>query len=441
VAAWVSRQNWTDCGARSVTFTGTPAAGNLATYSSPGPTRDGRQKPDIAAPGVAIGSTRSDDNGAVACPGAVTTLLPGLRHYINSGTSMAAPHVTGAVALLMQKFGAVTPAMAKTHLTTVALLDGFTGAVWNNSWGNGKLRVDVTDPVATVTAPNGGEILYITTNTNLTWTANDPILFGPTVTIDILLSRTGSGGPYTGLATGHPNTGSFNWNVTGPPTADAWVKIVAIDPVTNQGTDISDAQFTIANQPVPVELALFLAEPIETGIKVSWKFNEDVQFAQVAVERGDAGSGPFSRLESSIETDQDGNSVVVDNTAEYGHTYFYRLVATSRSGQTSTFGPMSAIAGKPYTRFDLAPVWPNPSTGLARIDFTVPQESRVKVLVFDIQGRQVATLADGSYSPGKYQVTWDGSSETGEKASSGMYFVHMVAPDGKEHVQRVALAR
>jgi subtilisin family serine protease len=63
----------------------------LASFSSSGPTRDGRTKPDVLAPGTAVVGARSTPYGAAPGSGG-TTLM--------SGTSMAAPHVTGTVALL-----------------------------------------------------------------------------------------------------------------------------------------------------------------------------------------------------------------------------------------------------------------------------------------------------------------------------------------------------
>jgi subtilisin family serine protease len=77
------------------------------SFSSAGPARDGRPKPDVSAPGVGIQAARSAVQRADG-----TWSRDGLTH--KSGTSMAAPHVTGVVALLFQ---AVAPRLLPMALT------------------------------------------------------------------------------------------------------------------------------------------------------------------------------------------------------------------------------------------------------------------------------------------------------------------------------------
>jgi subtilisin family serine protease len=105
---------------------GDGASGAYSEFSSRGPTRDGRPAPDVAAPGEVILSAHNEANGADP--------YVGMR-----GTSMAAPHVTGAVALMLQKDRGLTQSQIKDHLRSTARSDGVTGAVPNISWGAGKL--------------------------------------------------------------------------------------------------------------------------------------------------------------------------------------------------------------------------------------------------------------------------------------------------------------
>ncbi len=243
VGAWVTRNRWIDCGGHDVGYTDTPQVGDLASVSSPGPTRDGRQKPDLVAPGIGIGSATSFDV-AVTCPGGPSAYLAdAARHVIMEGTSFAAPHVTGAVALLLQKYGALTPSQVKTILAARAIHDGFTGATWNPRFGNGKLFVgDLTDPIARVLSPNGGETVTIDTPATLTWTASD--LYLGVTQVDLEVART-SGGPYEPIALGVPNTGSYAWTPTGPMTSQARLRVTARDAAGNSGADAGDGLFTI----------------------------------------------------------------------------------------------------------------------------------------------------------------------------------------------------
>jgi hypothetical protein len=432
-AAWVSKQNWFACNGVNSTFTGTPAAGNLATFSSMGPTRDGRQKPDIAAPGIAIGSTRSFDVAGTCPPSGASTLLDGGNHVINAGTSMAAPHTTGACALIMQKYGAVTPAWIKTFLGGRAVVDGFTGAVPNIDWGYGKLFLgDMIDPTVAVTFPNGGETAIIGANIALQWTASDNA--GVTA-VDLYLSRSGAGGPWETIATGVPNSGLYNWTATGPATLQAILRVVATDAAGNSAQDLSNGEWEIKDFPVSTLLATFTADAVDGGIELRWVFGDGAGVSDVAVERSAAAAGPWSRIDAERRVDGI-YQVALDRGAPAGRTSWYRLVGI-QGGRPVTFGPLSGVAGRAITEFGLTLVAPNPTTGPARFEFTAPRRADLRVSILDVQGREREVLADGAFTPGRHQLTWSGDLN-GRRAPAGLYFVRVQA-EGRSYVKRIAV--
>ena len=80
----------------------------------------------------------------------------------------------------------------------------------------------------------------------------------------------------------------------------------------------------------------------------------------------------------------------------------------------------------------------NPIRGAARFQFAVPNEARVRVSVLDVQGREVAVLAEGTYPAGRYQAAWDGAGSRG-RVAAGLYFVRYQAA-GLKFVKRVVIA-
>ncbi len=435
-ASWTTKRYWTDCGARYLNFGGSVDPGNLSPFSSPGPTRDGRQKPDITAPGAAIGSALSQDLSTV-CPATSSTYLPdGQKHQVMQGTSMAAPHTTGAVALLMQKFGAISPAWAKAYFRNNAIVDSYTGTPWTADWGWGKLWLgDLLDPAVTLTYPNGGELLTTGTAVNVTWNATDNI--GVT-SVDLLLSRTGSGGPYAPLVTGVANSGSYPWAVDLPPGTDCWVRVVARDAAGNSGSDLSDAAFTIIDIATPTLLSRFTASPVASGIELRWQFSDPGSFGAVSIERAQAAEGPWAAVvvESKNES---GVNVALDRSALSGSTYWYRIAATTGATRV-TFGPIEATAGEVIVDFALSRPLPNPTSGEAtRVDFAVPRYSRVTLGLYDMQGRRVATLLEGALPAGRHQAMWNGTAG-GSPAPAGIYFVRLQAP-GVNLTRRLVVTR
>jgi subtilisin family serine protease len=100
---------------------------NLYARSGTGPTRDGRLKPDLVAPGIDI------------CSNAVQFGRHVCTQVQNTGTSMAAPHVSGVVALMFQLNGELTSDQVKQILVSSAEnRSGRTG--FDPQWGFGVLN-------------------------------------------------------------------------------------------------------------------------------------------------------------------------------------------------------------------------------------------------------------------------------------------------------------
>ena len=106
-------------------FANGSAVGSLSAFSSRGPTRDGRMKPEISAPGEEIISASAIVAGQ---------FIP------MSGTSMAAPHATGAIALMLQGAPQLTMAAIRQRLLKAAVTDAHTVGAPDSNWGQGKLR-------------------------------------------------------------------------------------------------------------------------------------------------------------------------------------------------------------------------------------------------------------------------------------------------------------
>lgn len=117
VGATLNRTGFVDYQGEHITLSdpslfGTTTAGAVAAFSAAGPTSDGRIKPDILAPGALVGGAMAASadprppgaggmfSSRALCPGPSACLVLDDHHAISSGTSMSAPIVTGAVALL-----------------------------------------------------------------------------------------------------------------------------------------------------------------------------------------------------------------------------------------------------------------------------------------------------------------------------------------------------
>src|SRR5690606_23855777 len=118
---------------------GTAAEGDISTNSSKGPTRDGRQKPDVAASGDITMSPAPLNILATLTANEPFKVAEGCMHIRGGGTSIASPVVAGTVALYLQKCPNAPHSEVMAAITGTARSDPFTGGVPNNHWGHGKI--------------------------------------------------------------------------------------------------------------------------------------------------------------------------------------------------------------------------------------------------------------------------------------------------------------
>ncbi|MCH8904549.1 MAG: S8 family peptidase [Bacteroidetes bacterium] len=138
VGNWTNRDHYYDFNMNLVTLSGYNV-GEIYFYSSAGPTRDGRLKPEISATGEKTLST-----GPILLCTLYQTLVPsflapGGMHIRNGGTSSASPVVAGAVALYLQKNPNASIQDIRNTIALSAKVDSWTGATPNNRWGYGKV--------------------------------------------------------------------------------------------------------------------------------------------------------------------------------------------------------------------------------------------------------------------------------------------------------------
>jgi subtilisin family serine protease len=346
--AYTSKVMWLSIDGNTYQFTDATPVGTLATWSSPGPLRNGAQKPDITAPGTAVVSSLS----SAASPAPSQPLInPDGVHWTNAGTSMSCAHVTGGVALILADTPGLTPGQVKAKLFADAAVDGNTGAVPNSLWGYGKLRMlraDTQAPSVTVNDPNGGETIIGGGGSTYTirWTSSDNV----GVTNTKILFSTDGGLTYPDTLVSGSLGSSWDWTVPDISDPNCRIKVVCRDAAGNAGSDQSDGDFEIYSV---------------SGV-------------------ADRGLDP-----KSVPTD------VV-----------------------------------------LLPNRPSPFSAATEIEFGLPKSQAVSLRAYGVDGRLVATLAEGTYPAGYHKIIWRGTDTRGQHVAAGVYFYRLETP-GKTLTQKM----
>ena len=128
-------------------------------------------------------------------------------------------------------------------LDSVTLRDCNNVTIPSSTGTSGSVTIDHVPPSVSVTSPAGAERWLVGSVHDVTWSATDAEGFDPgAITLE---SSTNNGGTWTTVAASLDNTGSYSWTIPAPVSAQARVRVTAVDKNGNTASATSNA-FTIA---------------------------------------------------------------------------------------------------------------------------------------------------------------------------------------------------
>ena len=134
-----------------------------------------------------------------------------------------------------------------------------------------------------------------------------------------------------------------------------------------------------------------------------------------------------------LSTNNGGNWIQIDNGFDFinirslyiANNYIYAgTVGNSlwRRPLWELITGVENISSEVPVTFSLGQNYPNPFNPITNVKFSILNAGNVKIIVYDVQGREVQTLVNETLKPGTYETTFDGSA-----LNSGIYFYQLFA--------------
>ena len=123
------------------------------------------------------------------------------------------------------------------------------------------------------------------------------------------------------------------------------------------------------------------------------------------------------------------------------------VTANATSGNLSVFLHNAALVtgvdtAPPVTSYvRLSQNFPNPFNPATTIRFALSQTEHVRLCVYDIQGRLVATLVNGVVPAGQHSVPWQGRTDNGSSVASGVYFCGLSTASGHRESRSMVMLK
>lgn len=223
------------------------------------------------------------------------------------------------------------------------------------------------------------------------------------------------------------------WELNGP------YPFMGPDPFTITGTGFTQfSPFVVGNQEaLPVSLVYFGFDVFQRDVILKWTTDWEMNNKGFCVERLESGSNKWIEIgfvNGTGTTNQQQNYSYPDKKLSSGK-YKYRLKQIDYNGNFEFYNLQNdVIIGTPV-KFSLSQNYPNPSNPVSRIDYDIPENGNVALIVYDLLGREVKTLVNQKQLSGYYTVTFDGTN-----FASGIYFYRLIT-DGCKETRKMLLIK
>jgi hypothetical protein len=194
-------------------------------------------------------------------------------------------------------------------------------------------------------------------------------------------------------------------------------------------------EYAVLGRPGPPPLSVTITGPssISPGVEGTWSANVSGGSGTITYQwsvRYD-GSSTFTNLGTNqnqsltFPDDCTINDLKVD-VIRGGQSAQDLQVVNVSSGPIFCKRAVEEIAQIP-DKFDLHQNFPNPFNPETEIRFGLPEDAHVRVVLFDLLGREVRTLVDKDTEAGYHSIVWDGRDNSGQTVASGVYLYQMSA--------------
>ncbi len=183
---------------------------------------------------------------------------------------------------------------------------------------------------------------------------------------------------------------------------------------------------------------------------------------QIAARMFDRPRGTEEGLVAYYSFDEGGGQVAHDNGPNMLHGRLGKMTETDESDPLwisidrparmaalavleKSYAPLEEVIEQeeiPLT-CELGQNYPNPFNASTTISYNLPEMDEAGSLrldIFDVQGRLIRTLVNGTAASGSHQVLWNGANEQGEPVPSGIYFYRLQAGSFQE-IKRMVLLK